>query len=1594
MDPRTPSCIRKSLDNDNFCHQDVEGGLNSSSSTGGAFKTTEEIISELRRENFRLRLMCFDYEKARKRMINPQDAESSRLFSVEAENLTLKEVLAEKTNLLRSASKTISALKEENNLLNEKLHEWEEKLHDNNASWRRQYDALYRQLQQANDVIQSETHKREDSGRLSDLTSRISEPGGSPTTNKTEADQGHLRTTQLFSELEKSTSAQQQVGKGASRLVETDVFELSRDIHRSCELRFQEVCEVVYALIKQLNDAGLAPAATIRSDLLLLDRSNVVNVTSKKNPHESSFVGDLKDTPLDALVNDRVTNSIDADLASFDHVSDSGATISWLSERLNAARRLILDLGNHKLRQDALIAQLQGARRLSTSGVLHSMSVQPVADVSLPKNLGIDDTQCSANDTPARADSIGEIAEPHSLTRLRDLYRLVHELQAQLENVRFTQHSFVELINRSLCTSGLDVSLLLSPCKRDLAVSGSGNNVAVGTSGSLVSDNLLHPSPNSVEAGNSQLSQAHATDGRIHALSETLNETREHSSVLRACDIRPLPDSSLNQTVCDLKNLPSSPTSLTQATRPTFSRIFQPTKPLPVDHPTKPMLPPMIPRLRTSKYHESASFSEGATRLHSTTKRAVNHLSNSFTLDYRLDSGPAVGDVTLVEWQNRQLFERLARATAALRDVLVECTEVGSHLLTTELSQSLIQYLSTQADEPAALVGDSHSIDRTPTLTTPVAEDDTQNRSVRFDRVDPHLAPSDFTELSGSSFSHLYDPEWRGLETTLSEQGGNKISVDTRTNSSRPTTTAATDVSTQTVSETSDVVVCHRFVSLLLHALTVLHRAVQGIATSFDSTPLSAPPESYCDGACSTWWVSWIQSATHWFQSFLDALNVLDGSKSTDSTIRFRANKDEINSLLECLERVFNERVDVWIADIEHTLQHLEHRISSLRFQNERMSDELKQSADHKCRLETRVTELETELDDLLNLSVPLDEHRTVVQQLTKLEEQVIQGQQFCEHLENERRQLRTLVPDDIADAHAVHDLIGQVQVVCSELVAQRQNSSQLQRRYEASLEECSELKQRLAQCLGDFDKQSTDLKQQFDSQLFAAREDMQAKVAESSRLASELELYRSKQEQLTLALESREAEMNHLLQQLSELQENVRLLQTSLAAKSDSARMAADSAAAHEQYARTLTLELEHLRKEHALCSIRPVAVNTQTSPTGLSKSVENMHAEVLEKLPSVDKSDDCRARKYGELKAVAFEIKEKLLRRTDKLEVALTEIARLRSIIQQDKEHASHVLEEVEDLRKQAIRKNRRIHELEAELMCLKKCAVSTGLRASLSPARTVSEVEQPRGPQHCMNASLFESTAAVLSHAASVNEPTAQSVNALESVTPDHSDACPTGLLLVSPFQLPERESEVLLSSNSRRELSCPSHISEPVASPIRNTIASNQRQFGTTQLLSDLEKPLNYQHRTGRKPSRCDVTDILDPSSVIHRSCRHLHRTRSRLQHYASEMDRMCCVVLQRLDDAWNNCESSKTLVQRAEHCQRRYRKLTQGIDSFANELSQTADILATTRSNLEHATGLSLSSERATMQSGRSGLRESHHSNRRTQCSNNRDYEHT
>ncbi|CAH8524380.1 unnamed protein product [Heterobilharzia americana] len=114
---------------------------------GGQALDLEETAAELRRENFRLRLMLYNYERMYRYANTSQDLESSRVYAAESQNVLLKESLNEKQVLLDSASKMIDILKEENNQLHEQIDDLKRKHHGTENDWRNKYDNLHSELQ-------------------------------------------------------------------------------------------------------------------------------------------------------------------------------------------------------------------------------------------------------------------------------------------------------------------------------------------------------------------------------------------------------------------------------------------------------------------------------------------------------------------------------------------------------------------------------------------------------------------------------------------------------------------------------------------------------------------------------------------------------------------------------------------------------------------------------------------------------------------------------------------------------------------------------------------------------------------------------------------------------------------------------------------------------------------------------------------------------------------------------------------------------------------------------------------------------------------------------------------------------------------------------------------------------------------------------------------------------------------------------------------------------------------------------------------------------------------------------------------------------
>ncbi|CAH8499651.1 unnamed protein product [Heterobilharzia americana] len=157
--------------------------------------------------------------------------------------------------------------------------------------------------------------------------------------------------------------------------------------------------------------------------------------------------------------------------------------------------------------------------------------------------------------------------------------------------------------------------------------------------------------------------------------------------------------------------------------------------------------------------------------------------------------------------------------------------------------------------------------------------------------------------------------------------------------------------------------------------------------------------------------------------------------------------------------------------------------------------------------------------------------------------------------------------------------------------------------------------------------------------------------------------------------------------------------------------------------------------------CPAQHELINVQTSPIirdwiqDAETEISTIHLRTDQTVnTSLATTNNLRLQKYCELRTAAFEIKKKLIQRTEKLESALEEVARLRSVIQQDKERANITLKEVEDLREQVIRKNRKIQNLEAKVAKLHASSSAKNdiiLSKTRSPCHTLSDQENPRGP-----------------------------------------------------------------------------------------------------------------------------------------------------------------------------------------------------------------------------------------------------------------------
>ncbi|VDQ11433.1 unnamed protein product [Trichobilharzia regenti] len=120
----------------------------------GCIRNIHEDLAALRRENFRLRLLLYNYEQIYRQPRNCDDQES-RAYTAECENVVLRKLVDARQQSLNKASEIIGSLKEENNHLKVLVDEMKSKNEEAEIDWRSKYDNLCSELQACHKEIQS-----------------------------------------------------------------------------------------------------------------------------------------------------------------------------------------------------------------------------------------------------------------------------------------------------------------------------------------------------------------------------------------------------------------------------------------------------------------------------------------------------------------------------------------------------------------------------------------------------------------------------------------------------------------------------------------------------------------------------------------------------------------------------------------------------------------------------------------------------------------------------------------------------------------------------------------------------------------------------------------------------------------------------------------------------------------------------------------------------------------------------------------------------------------------------------------------------------------------------------------------------------------------------------------------------------------------------------------------------------------------------------------------------------------------------------------------------------------------------------------------
>ncbi|BHF80304.1 zinc-containing alcohol dehydrogenase [Sparganum proliferum] len=383
---------------------------------------------------------------------------------------------------------------------------------------------------------------------------------------------------------------------------------------------------------------------------------------------------------------------------------------------------------------------------------------------------------------------------------------------------------------------------------------------------------------------------------------------------------------------------------------------------------------------------------------------------------------------------------------------------------------------------------------------------------------------------------------------------------------------------------------------------------------------------------------------------------------------------------------------------------------------------------DEHHRLESEYRELSQELENVraelaskITASVPLTEHEVLQSKCSKL-------QADCQHL---LTKLDSTVPstehETLRDEHRrleseYRDLSQELEQLKEELASKMAASVPLTE-HEALQSKCSKLQ---ADC--------NNLLNQLDSTV--PRSEYEALQDEHRRLESE---YTNLSQELENAYRK---EFDEIVERYAAILDIANSKQASVEAQCEALAEREQQLTQELADKDAIIADLEaHMTEIQAAADAAEVAAQ-EAAAARPKEEVEGVFGE-----GSLSAEADRRVRKYPELRAIAIDLKEKLVRRTRRLETTLHEVRRLRAIIKEDETRAKNILGQMERLREQVLQKNHIIRQLEAlvpqvltSAHATVRCSVgvqvgrgrqskSRTLAADPSPPDDVPAVELPR-------------------------------------------------------------------------------------------------------------------------------------------------------------------------------------------------------------------------------------------------------------------------